>query len=153
MNIRVLILLALLVCGCTLAKKGHTYDVVDVHYAVVGGQKVSGYHSVEYLIKNNNVRYIAKDGEGAIVKNKSGQISDAAYKALGKTIVETGFFGLQGNLTRPNYGDPDPAVGVFSVRIDDEDHVVRIEPYDEQYQSGNINKIVFMIKRLTQGLQ
>lgn len=152
-KLALLTLAVILVLGCVKGGPRYTYEDVYVSYIVESTPKATGWRIAEYMIKDNYMEYRLIGWKDEVIMSGKGNISSQESINLGKTIVDSGFYGLADDMISRTSGiTEEEAMAALSVDIDGYNKTVVIKPYEEQYVSGNIRKIVFEVKRLAQNL-
>jgi hypothetical protein len=152
---RVVLLAVILLCGCIRqSDTDFDYDSVYIGYTVVGGPVPYDQHTTEHVIDNTEISYTRKYVNGTISYQKNGKITPEEYQKVGREIAETGVYGMLDEYT--------PSSGVYSrnnptatlrVNIDGNNKTILMKPFVEDYVPGNIQKIIFAVRHVTQELQ
>jgi hypothetical protein len=149
MRLTLALILALLVAGCT--RHGYDYKSVYVEYEVAGGIVPEDQFYKRYTVNGTEVTFSRGYLNGTVSYVRTQNISKADYEGLGKTVVDSGLFGMNGNFTKADAGDPEKPTATITVVIDGKNKTMVFEPYVEEFMPGNVQKVIFEIRRLAQG--
>ncbi len=148
------VIIALSIAGCIMQSNEVKGELVKVTYSVWGGIVSEENYRTIYEIDNNQVSFTKMTRNGSVSYHSNTSITDEEYKRIGLNIVDAGIFNMldEYNGTAADYKDG-TASALIEVDIDGKTKSVRINPYVEKYAPGNVQKILFEVKRVTQGIQ
>ena len=140
--------------GCISGERNFKYDNVMVKYTIFGGSFSENQYETEYLLKNTYVSITKRYQNKTISYHSNTTINEEKYREIGKKVVDSSIYDMLDEYrgSQTNFMEK-PATAVITVEIDDKIKKITIKPYEEEYAPGNIQKVLFELKRITQYIQ
>ena len=142
----------LILSACIKQDDGFEYERVFVSFSQKGGQVPSDQYFSEYALNGTAITYSRAYANGTVSYFRTGNVSADDARRVGKYVVDAGIFGMASKLTLGADGSERPSA-TLQVSIDGRNKTVTMSPYMEEYAPGNVQKLVFELKALAQGLQ